>query len=159
MESDLMQNWRIACASGIWFALASFTLSICLHLFDADNFGTDPIMITIYAFSSLIVGGFLGTHILKSLSNGPFLFALAKMSCLVLISELVIISIIASLVSLVASRDIGNSLLGLVLLGPIILVHFGLWKFIQIIATVYLLFLGQGTCSNREDRRRGQVRF
>jgi len=142
MEPDLIHSWKIVVASGIWFALSSVALSISLYVYDPDNFGSDPIMITIYALSSLIVGAYYGIRIHDSVTAGPFLSGLAKMSGLILISELVVISIIASLVSLFASGDIGKSLFGLVALGPIILVHFGLWKLAQIVVTIFLLFAG-----------------
>ena len=148
-----ISDWKIRIIAGVSFMLSTVLMHLLIHLSDPETYGLFELyMSSINYLSSLIVGGYFGPAIFRTVSEEKYLVDLLKIALFVLICKTILFSFLGALLSLFFRDDISFALFSFFAVIPLFLLLYGKWKIVQIIITVGILFLGFRYIRDRESR-------
>ncbi len=151
-KNERISDWEIRVISGVSFMLSTMLVYWLIYLTYPEGYRLGPYATLECGLSAAIVGGYFGPGIFKAAFKEKLLFKLLKFVSLIFICETIISAFLFALLGLFAGFSFYH--VSIVFFGMFfrILVFYGVWKIIQIIITVSILFLGFRYIRAREPR-------
>ncbi len=151
-KSDLILDWKIRVISGATFMLTTMLMYLLIQLSDQEGFRFGLYVTLSCGLSAAIVGGYFGPRIFRTISEEKFLGKLLALAFIILICEAVLIAFVFAMHTLIFGTSAQYASSAFVGMFIVLLVFYGIWRIIQIIITVSILFLGFRYIRDRELR-------
>ena len=141
-KSGRISDWEIRIISGVSFMLPTMLVYLLIQLTYPEGYRLGSYFILSCGLSAAVVGGYFGPEIFKTISKEKPSGKLLKLVFIILICETSIVAFTFALSAWFAGTSfpyVTGAFFGMIIR---LLVFYGIWRIIQIVITVSILFLG-----------------